>query len=223
MKVMVLAVALIGLVACAPAKEKVTIISGVPGADGSSCSVSDYYQGEEVIGAQISCTDGSSVIVLNGSDGTDGLDGLDGLDGEDGLDGVNGKDGKSCTVKRKRRSNYAVITCGRSTVRVYNGQDGKDGANGTNGDDGANGTNGDDGAFVNGELTSISTTSSCTVVDDLNSAKLNGNSGEVRLYNTTNCLGSHTSLHDGEVAITSNGNLLFNVVGTNNLQLIKFN
>jgi hypothetical protein len=65
--------------------------------------------------------------------------------------------------------------------------------------------------------------SSCKVIDDSNSAKLNGSSGEVKLYSTTNCSGSSTSLHDGEVAVTDNGNLLFNVSGSDNLQLLKFN
>ena len=38
-------------------------------------------------------TDGSSVVVKNGTDGKDGQDGANGKDGQDGADGKDGKDG----------------------------------------------------------------------------------------------------------------------------------
>ena len=56
-------------------------------------------------------TDGSSVVVKNGTDGKDGADGKDGQDGANGKDGQDGADGK----------------------------DGKDGADGKDGKDGADG------------------------------------------------------------------------------------
>jgi hypothetical protein len=37
-------------------------------------------------GAIISCTDGTSAVVLNGTDGAFGRDGQDGKDGKDGMD-----------------------------------------------------------------------------------------------------------------------------------------
>ena len=58
---------------------------------GSRCSVADNGDGT----ATISCDDGTSFRVRNGSDGTDGTDGGDGTDGTDGMDGM---DGTSCSV-----------------------------------------------------------------------------------------------------------------------------
>lgn len=46
--------------------------TGSTGTPGTSCSVS-----QAVNGAVISCTDGSTVVVLNGTNGTDGEDGTD--------------------------------------------------------------------------------------------------------------------------------------------------
>jgi hypothetical protein len=238
-------------VGCSPDRQVVEIVNGANGRDGTSCSVSDYTlfseESNQTLGAMISCTDGSSALILNGQDGKDGINGLDGLDGENGIDGVNGidgqdgkdglngEDGKSCSVKRKKNSNYATIKCGKKSVKVYdgtdgtNGQDGTDGTNGqdgtdgTNGQDGTDGTNGQDGTNGAGlSLTSINLTSSCKIVDGNNSAKLNGSSGEAKLYSTSNCSGSSLSIHDGEVAITSNGNIVMNVAGTDALKLLTF-
>jgi hypothetical protein len=54
---------------------------GTNGNNGSSCSVEDM-----IGGAIISCTDGTSAILLDGQDGASGRDGLDGKDGKDGMD-----------------------------------------------------------------------------------------------------------------------------------------
>jgi len=43
-------------------------------------------------GAQISCPDGSNVLVENGTDGADGLDGINGQDGAAGTPGQDGQD-----------------------------------------------------------------------------------------------------------------------------------
>lgn len=56
--------------------------TGANGNDGSSCSVTENMIG----GAIISCTDGTSAVVLDGQDGASGRDGLDGKDGKDGMD-----------------------------------------------------------------------------------------------------------------------------------------
>ena len=67
------------LVSCGPAKESATIYQGKDGKDGTSCSVSEALSDEnDVIGALISCGDGSSQIVLNGNDGQNGAAGADG-------------------------------------------------------------------------------------------------------------------------------------------------
>ena len=115
-KVVFVALVIAMATGCAPKKEVVDIINGAPGApgvDGSSCSVSDYSIGEEVLGALINCTDGSSAIILNGANGADGVD------GENGIDGIDGIDAKSCTIKRRPYRNYVVVKCGGHSVRIY--------------------------------------------------------------------------------------------------------
>ena len=57
MKKVLVALCLLGLIGCSTDKEVVEIVKGK---DGSSCSVSDYVLGEEVLGARVSCTDGST-------------------------------------------------------------------------------------------------------------------------------------------------------------------
>jgi hypothetical protein len=68
--------------------QGVTGATGPTGANGSSCTVQQANNG-----AIISCTDGTSVLVLNGRDGIDGTNGADGKDGVDGKDGTNGLNG----------------------------------------------------------------------------------------------------------------------------------
>lgn len=68
---------ILGAIGCSPVKETLTVVNGTDGKDGSSCSVSDYY-GEESqpLGALISCTDGTSSVLLNGLNGEDGEDAI---------------------------------------------------------------------------------------------------------------------------------------------------
>lgn len=66
-------------------------IDGVDGVAGKSCSVA-----ATPTGAVISCEDGTSAVINNGTDGVDGVDGqngADGVNGQDGQDGQNGADG----------------------------------------------------------------------------------------------------------------------------------
>jgi hypothetical protein len=114
-------------------------------------------------------------------------------------------------IARGNSQNYVVVQCGEDEVVI---NDGSDGSDGSNGNDGANGST--------ALFTSILLTNDCKVVDGNNSAKLNGNSGEVKLYSTNNCSGSSASIHDGEVAVTSNQSLLINVAGSNSIQLLTF-
>lgn len=73
---------------------------GADGDDGSSCSVETKADG-----ALITCDDGSTSFVSNGTNGVDGIDGQDGADGADGQDGRNGADGQDgddaqgCTIQ----------------------------------------------------------------------------------------------------------------------------
>lgn len=57
---------------------------GKPGLNGSSCTVTSAP-----LGAIITCTDGTSQLVSNGTNGSDGQDGNDGSDGTDGTNGTN--------------------------------------------------------------------------------------------------------------------------------------
>ena len=59
--------------------------SGTNGNAGESCTV---VQG--IGGATISCGDGTSEFISNGSDGVAGTDGQDGVDGTNGTNGTNG-------------------------------------------------------------------------------------------------------------------------------------
>jgi hypothetical protein len=136
------------LVSCGPAKESATIYQGKDGKDGSdgrngtSCSVSEALSDEnEVIGALISCGDGSSQIVLNGSDGQNGAD---------GADGINGLPGNSCSISRESGKTFVTVTCGETSQVVFDGQDGLDGEDGTDGEDGATGAQGPAGINANG-------------------------------------------------------------------------
>lgn len=225
---------ILGTIGCSPVKETLTVVNGTNGKDGTSCSVSDYTldysDGDsKVIGALITCTDGSRATVLNGTNGANGVQGAagpQGTTGPQGAAGEAGKDGNSCLVARGNSQNYVVVQCGDNEVVINDGEDGSDGSNGENGSDGSNGTDGQDGQDgANGStalFSSILLTSSCKVIDGNNSAKLNGGSGEVKLYSTNNCSGSSVSIHDGEVAVTSNNSLVINVENTDSIKLLTF-
>jgi hypothetical protein len=57
--------------------------AGTNGTNGSSCSVEAASNG-----ALILCTDGTNVLITNGTNGQDGMDGLPGLDGRNGTDSI---------------------------------------------------------------------------------------------------------------------------------------
>lgn len=120
--------------------------SGEDGADGNSCSVQDNGDGS----ATISCTDGSSFTVSNGTDGAAGTDGTDGTDGEDGTDCTvtdnddgtktiecgdvsvtvtDGTDGKSCTVTENTDGSQTITCDDGTSVTVTDGANGEDGGN----------------------------------------------------------------------------------------------
>ena len=104
---------------------------GKDGTDGKSCTMTAFKDGS---GFDVIC-DGKSIgSVKNGADGADGKD------------GSNGKDGTSCSVAKAEDSDDAVVTCGKTSVTIHNGVDGKPGAPGTKGTDGTNGTNGTNGS-----------------------------------------------------------------------------
>lgn len=125
-----LLIILLALTACAPEAVLFEGMRGRPGEDGSSCSVAQVPDG-----AIISCTDGTSAVVLNGTTGTAGIDGQP---GEPGVAGT------SCTVNQT--SSGAIVSCADGTVAVLeNGQDGSNGSDGHNGSDGQNGNDGEDG------------------------------------------------------------------------------
>lgn len=83
---------------------------------------------------QITCSDGSSIVLRSGIDGTNGTDGEDGLDGTNGKNGKDGIDGISCTAKTSE-SGLKQLVCDDGSSFVI--QDGVNGTNGTNGADGA--------------------------------------------------------------------------------------
>ena len=108
--------------------------------DQVGCSVVDNGDGTSTI----SCADGTTVTVSNGTDGEDGDDGSDGTqgvsgppgqDGEDGDDGDDGDNGQ----------NGQPGTNGSNGTDGVDGQNGDDGTNGTSGTNGTNGQDGDDG------------------------------------------------------------------------------
>lgn len=151
---------------CNPTTEVVAIYQGPAGADGTSCSVAPAFsEGEEwsLLGAKISCTDGTYALIYNGQQGVQGAQGIQGIQGPVGeagascqayrtkhshgvylscpdqhpvliSDGDNGKDGKDGdSCKSIRQSDRVKITCGSTVTYVYDGDDGKDGKNGKDG------------------------------------------------------------------------------------------
>jgi hypothetical protein len=115
---------------------------GKDGKDGTSCSVSRAYDdsGELSIGVRISCTDGSSELVLNGSNGQTGAT---------GTQGIQGVPGSSCSVARKAGDNYVTVSCPQQTdVVIYDGLQGQQGLKGDKGDQGETGATGQAGAGV---------------------------------------------------------------------------
>lgn len=122
---------------------------GAAGKNGSSCTTSVVAVSESAPngGFLISCQDGTSAVVLNGSNGQNGSDGAQGLPGSTGSAGAPGSNGTSCSVSAVAASGLApnggaLITCGSSTTLVQNG------APGATGETGAAGANASSVSFV---------------------------------------------------------------------------
>ena len=70
--------------------------NGANGSDGTSCSVATVYVGSAVAvngGALLTCTDGTSALIVNGANGTNGVDGATGAQGATGAVGPQGQPG----------------------------------------------------------------------------------------------------------------------------------
>ncbi len=103
------------------------IVTAVNGTNGTSCSVApEFSTGEsmEQVGARISCTDGSFVVVLNGDQG---IQGVPGVPGQNGLDG---QDAKACQAYRVPFIGAFLKCPGQFPVLIADGRDGEDGRDG---------------------------------------------------------------------------------------------
>ena len=137
MRKILLGLTIVGLVACGPKTENVSVISGDDGSDGldgSSCSTPQLENG-----AKITCGDGSFSYLFNGSSEGSGSNGEDGsrcsveanelgaiiscTDGSSAsiLNGSSGAAGQGCELEEIK--NGALITCGEESVAIYNGSD----------------------------------------------------------------------------------------------------
>ena len=86
------------------------VINANNGKDGSSCSVSPELETEglNVIGARISCTDGSYSVILNGEKGEQGIQGAQGIQGPVGQ---TGQAAQACQVYRVGLLGVTFIKC----------------------------------------------------------------------------------------------------------------
>jgi len=139
MNKLIMILALLGAISCAPSRDTIETIKGDKGANGHSL-VSQFASISE---ESLECRNGGtslnlfidmddsftsstgdlyigSLVACNGVNGLDGLNGLDGVDGSPGAPGLDGRDGRP-------------------------GKDGKNGTNGKNGHDGEDGEDGKDG------------------------------------------------------------------------------
>lgn len=133
--VSILALFAVLLIASCTKTEIVEIYRGKDGADGTSCSVAPYFsEGEEymLLGAKISCTDGSFSIVYNGATGAQGIQGPQGEQGIQGPVGQTGAAGQSCQAYRSHHYDGVWLSCpNQYPVLINDGKDGKDGEDGT--------------------------------------------------------------------------------------------
>jgi OmcA/MtrC family decaheme c-type cytochrome len=91
--------------------------SGPAGQDGKPCTVTANDNGT----ATISCPDGTTVDVTNGSNGTSGTNGVNGTNGSNGVNGT------SCTVTANPTAGTRTISCADGTsVTLTDGQNGVD-------------------------------------------------------------------------------------------------
>lgn len=109
--------------------------TGPAGENGKPCSVKDNGNGT----ATITCADGTTVNVSNGTNGTNGTNGSNGSNGTNGapgqngtpgMNGTNGMNGTSCSVSANPDAGTKTITCTDGTSVTLT-----DGRNGTNGID----------------------------------------------------------------------------------------
>lgn len=131
-------------------------------AEPENCSVTENADGS----ATITCPDGSTATVTDGSDGSNGANGADGLDGTDGTDGLNGEkgaagedgeDGLNALVRLEEEAPGENCEFGGTAIMVGLDEDGDgtldaseiltteyvcDGANGADGEDGVDGSDG---------------------------------------------------------------------------------
>ena len=130
MKILGLLILLI-LCSCGKQTKRITL-EGKDGKDGTSCSVApEYSEGEDyqVIGAKISCTDGSFATIYNGQKGEQGIQGNV---GSQGIQGPQGVAGKSCQAYRSSFFSGVWLACpNQFPVLISDGRDGDDGRDGT--------------------------------------------------------------------------------------------
>ena len=120
-------------------------LNGQNGENGTSCEAKkvesgfELFCGEKKVGlipnghsCTVSKTDGASVISCE--DGTEATV-LNGINGKNGTNGINGT---SCTTSSLKSSDlngtYATITCGTTTVKIYDGAEGEQGEQGEPGE-----------------------------------------------------------------------------------------
>lgn len=130
------------IVGCTQTRELVEVHQGPPGLDGTSCSVAPEYSVEsefqQMLGARISCTDGSFAIILNGQQGPQGVQGNQGDQGIQGPVGETGAQGASCQAYRTHWSSGVWLACPHQyPVLIKDGEDGEDGEDGRDGRDGS--------------------------------------------------------------------------------------
>ncbi len=128
--ILLVVLATIALTGCSPDKEVVEVYKGDPGKDGTSCSVAPEISTDEsaqLLGARISCTDGSYAVILNGQQGIQGEPGVP------GQNGVDGQDAKACQAYRIPFVGAFLKCPNQWPVLIADGKDGKDGKDGRDG------------------------------------------------------------------------------------------
>lgn len=186
MKKVAVACIIASIVGCSPDREVVEVYKGDKGDPGTSCSVVPEVSEEDVVvGARISCTDGSFSIVLNGEKGDQGVQGPKGDQGVQGPVGQTGPAGASCQAYKSFLFDGVWLACpNQLPVFIADGEDGKDGKDGkscsvSQQNNGAKITCGNSVAFVyNG--TNGTNGTSCTVSNVSGGAKITcGNTSQI--------------------------------------------
>lgn len=191
MKVVLGILACLLVAGCSVSREVVQVYKGDPGKDGTSCSVAPALdeESEAVLGAEISCTDGSSSLILNGAQG---LQGVQGPKGDTGVQGPVGQTGPAAAACQAYRIPFvgAFLQCPHQLpVLIKDGRDGEDGRDGKDGkscsvrqlSNGVRVTCGNDVAYVyNG--TNGTNGTSCSVTNDPQGARITcGNTSQLIL------------------------------------------